>query len=99
MTTEIKPSSGRSDKFSGTRKAELLNKIEGKSRSSEILKNYFCTTSTKFCDELTNQTLLFLITGIPDDISAARFIENENIISVSDDKYGGLLLFSALLIT
>lgn len=29
MTTEIKPSTGRSDKFNGSRKAELLNKIEG----------------------------------------------------------------------
>lgn len=29
MSTEIKPSSGRSDKFNQTRKAELLNKIEG----------------------------------------------------------------------
>jgi hypothetical protein len=29
MTTEIKPSSGRSDKFNNSRKAELLNKIEG----------------------------------------------------------------------
>lgn len=29
MTTEIKPSSARSDKFNGSRKAELLNKIEG----------------------------------------------------------------------
>lgn len=52
MTTEIKPSSGRSDKFNGSRKAELLNKIE----------------------------------GIPDDINAAIFIENESIITVSDDK-------------
>lgn len=52
MTTEIKPSSGRSDKFNGSRKAELLNKIE----------------------------------GIPDDINAAIFIENEGIITVADDK-------------
>lgn len=52
MTTEIKPSSGRSDKFNGNRKAELLNKIE----------------------------------GIPDDINAAIFIENEGIITVADDK-------------
>lgn len=52
MTTEIKPSTGRSDKFNANRKAELLNKIE----------------------------------GIPDDINAAIFIENEAIISVSDDK-------------
>lgn len=29
MTTEIKPSSARNDKFSSSRKAELLNKIEG----------------------------------------------------------------------
>lgn len=53
MTTEIKPSSGRSDKFNGNRKAELLNKIE----------------------------------GIPDEINAAIFVENESIITVSDDKY------------
>lgn len=52
MTTEIKPSSGRSDKFNGSRKAELLNKIE----------------------------------GIPDEINAAIFIENESILTVSDDK-------------
>lgn len=52
MTTEIKPSSGRNDKFSTSRKAELLNKID----------------------------------GIPDDINAAIFIENESIISISDDK-------------
>lgn len=52
MSTEIKPAAGRSDRFNGSRKAELLNKIE----------------------------------GIPDDISDAIFIENENIISVSDDK-------------
>lgn len=52
MTTEIKPSSARSDKFSGSRKAELLNKIE----------------------------------GIPDEINAAIFIENESILTVSDDK-------------
>lgn len=53
MTTEIKPSSVRaSDKFNGSRKAELLVKIE----------------------------------GIPDDINAAIFIENESIITVSDDK-------------
>lgn len=54
MTTEIKPtsSSGRSDKFSVSRKAELLNKIE----------------------------------GIPDEINKALFIENEGILTVSDDK-------------
>lgn len=52
MTTEIKPSSGRSEKFNGSR-IELLNKIE----------------------------------GIPDDINGAIFIENEGIISVSDDKF------------
>lgn len=52
MTTEIKPSTARSDKFNGGRKAELLNKIE----------------------------------GIPDDINGAIFIENESIITVSDDK-------------
>lgn len=52
MTTEIKPSSGRSDKFNGSRKAELLNKID----------------------------------GIQEDINAAIFIENESIITVSDDK-------------
>lgn len=51
MTTEIKPSSQRSEKFNGSR-IELLNKIE----------------------------------GIPDDINGALFIENEGIITVSDDK-------------
>jgi hypothetical protein len=52
MTTEIKPSSGRNDKFNASRKAELLNKIE----------------------------------GIPDEINCAIFIENESILTVSDDK-------------
>jgi hypothetical protein len=53
MSTEIKPATGRSgDRFNGSRKAELLNKIE----------------------------------GIPDDINSAIFIDNESVISVSDDK-------------
>lgn len=56
MTTEIKPSSGRSEKFNSSR-IELLNKIE----------------------------------GIPDDINGALFIENEGIITVSDDKLVFLL--------
>lgn len=59
MTTEIKPSSGRSEKFNNSSRIELLNKIE----------------------------------GIPDDINGALFIENEGIITVSDDK----LVFSRFL--
>lgn len=54
MSTEIKAATARSEhRFNGTRKAELINKIE----------------------------------GIPDDINSAIFIEDEGIISVSDDKY------------
>lgn len=29
MSTEIKPATTRSERFNGTRKAELINKIEG----------------------------------------------------------------------
>jgi hypothetical protein len=29
MSTEIKPATGRNDRFNSSRKAELLNKIEG----------------------------------------------------------------------
>lgn len=53
MSTEIKPATTRNERFNGSRKAELINKIE----------------------------------GIPDDINAAIFIDDqEGILSASDDK-------------
>lgn len=53
MSTEIKPATTRNERFNGSRKAELINKIE----------------------------------GIPDDINAAIFIDDqEGILSCSDDK-------------